>query len=237
MKTAICFTGTGRSLGHTRENIKKFLIDPHPDCDIFAHLSVSPDIDKIREYFDFNEIKNMVIEPDQHFSTEGMRWHPNWPAGLHSGPNPQQTYLNMLYSRKRCGEIMSHYCDTHDIRYEKVIFSRLDVEYYSVPDELEITQMCVPDFHNFTWLQGTGCNDRFAISNLKNMKIYFNLFDHIKQFIEAGGMLHAESFLGWHLSNAGILIKKYPIRFTRVRPDGMRQDERLKEPHLAPEDH
>lgn len=237
MKTALCFTGTARSMEHTHENIKQFLIDSHPGCDIFAHLSPSPYINKIYQYFNFDEIKNMVIEPDRHFSTDELKWYPEWPAGLHSGPNPRQTYLNMLYSRKRCGEILAHHCDTYNTTYDKVIFSRLDVEYYNIVEEVDLESMCVPDFHHFSHLQGTGCNDRFAISNLENMKTYFNLFNRIQEFLSSGGLLHAESFLGWHLHSSKLAIKKYPIRFTRVRPDGSRQDERLQNNFLATADH
>ena len=237
MKTAICFTGTGRSLDLARDNIKKFLIDAHQPCDVFAHISNSKYIDKVYQYFDFDEIANMVIEPDLAFDLSGLRWHPNWPAGKFSGPQPRQAYLNNLYSRKRCGEILTDYCQRNKVTYDKVIHSRLDVEYYNFLDSLDLDAVCIPDFHNFSHLQGTGCNDRLAISNLENMKIYFNAFDRVQEFIAKGGRLHAESFLGWHLLSSQLEIKKYPIRFTRIRPNGDREDESIKKKILEARDY
>ena len=95
----------------------------------------------------------------------------------------------------------------------------------------------MPDFHNFPHLQGTGCNDRLAVGNLENMKTYFDAYDRVREYVSAGGLLHAESFLGWHLISSQLEVKKYPIRFTRVRPNGFRQDERLKELNLMPADY
>jgi hypothetical protein len=237
MKTAICFTGTGRSLEHTHKNIKKFLIDSHEQCDVFAHISATKHLGKVHQYFDFDEIANMAIEPDLDFDIDGLRWFPEWPAGLYSGPKPRQTYLNNLYARKRCGEILIDYCQKNEVTYDKVIHSRLDVEYYNFLDNIDLNAICVPDFHNFPHLQGTGCNDRLAVGNLENMKTYFDAYDRVREYVSAGGLLHAESFLGWHLISSQLEVKKYPIRFTRVRPNGFRQDERLKELNLMPADY
>jgi len=237
MKTAICFTGTGRSLDHTWENIQQQLIEPHENCDIFAHLTPTKYAHKLYKHFDYKEIVEVRVEEDLHFNVEGLRWQHMWPMGPHSGDAPQQTYLNMLYSRKRCGEILAEYSQKNDVKYDKVIFSRLDVEYYNPLPEMELENICVPDFHHFTHLQGTGCNDRFAASNYDNMITYFKLFEHIPQFLAAHGRLHAESFLGWHLMNSGMNIHKYPIRFTRLRPDGERVDTHLQNETLDPKDH
>ena len=224
-------------MNYTRDNIDKMLIRPHDDCDIFAHLTPTKHMEKIYDYFNYKEVAVMKIEPDLYFDVTGFRWHPMWPMGTHSGNEPQQTYLNMLYSRKRCGEILAEHSLRNNIKYDKVIFSRLDVEYFAPLPEMELENICVPDFHNFTHLQGTGCNDRFAASTYDNMIAYFKLFEHVPQFLDSGGRLHGESFLGWHLGASGIDIKKYPVRFTRVRPDGTCIDERLKNSTLERRDY
>jgi hypothetical protein len=237
MKTAICFTGTGRSLNHTWENIKKNLIEPHQDCDIFAHLTPTKHIDKLQKLLDYKQTVKTKIEKDLKLDVKDLRWQHMWPMGTHSGPEPQQTYLNMLYSRSRCGQILADHSLKNNINYDKVIFSRLDVEYYGPLPEMELDKICVPDFHHFTHLQGTGCNDRFAASSYDNMMTYFNLYHNIPKFIAVGGKLHAESFLGWHLLTSGKKIKKYHIRFTRVRPNGDRIDSRLQNRALESRDY
>lgn len=234
MKVAICFTGTGRSIEYTMENIMKTLIFPHSNCDVFAHLTKTKHSDKLKKYFNFNQIKKTVIDEDVEMPIANvLRWRHNWPAGLHSGNNPKKTYLNMLRSRKLCGDMLNQYSTENKIKYDMVIFSRLDVEYYTpLPDNLNLNNICVPDFHNH---YGThvGCNDRFAISNYSNMLKYFSLYDKIIDYHLNGAIFHAETILEHHIKNSGIPIEKYYFRFGRVRPDGFRQDERIKQKQLA----
>ena len=238
MRTAICFTGTGRALEHTHHNLKKYLIDVESGCDIFAHISDSKFINQIHQYFTFDNIKEFRIEKDREIDLGGLQWHPNWPAGPHSGEFPKQTYLNMLLSRLKCGQMLQNYCEKNKFVYDKVIFSRLDISFLKdIPTELDLDTICTSDFHNFDRVQGAGCNDRFAISNYENMKMYLSEFDRVQDFCRSGGALHAESTLFWHLNSSNLQITRYPIRFTRVRPGGKRIDERLSNPVLSWEDH
>ena len=238
MKTAICFTGTGRSLKYTHENIKKYLIDSEEDCDIFAHISESKHVDQIHEHFKFDNIVDLKIEKDVEMNLEGLNWQPNWPAGPHSGPFPKQTYLNMLLSRDKVGQMLEEYSAKNNVSYDKVVFSRLDISFLKdIPKDLDLSNICVPDFHNFDRVQGGGCNDRFAISSYNNMKIYLSEHQRVQEFISQGGRLHAESTLFWHLTTSGMRIARYPIRFSRIRPCGKSIDERLRNPVLNWEDH
>jgi len=228
MKTAICFTGTGRSLKYTSDNIKKFLIDTHEDCDVFAHTTITNYQNDIELFFSNLNTKYFCIEHDEEIDIKNLKWQQNWPAGPYSGDRPKQTYLNMLLSRKKCGEALKQYSTKNHIKYDKVIFSRLDVKYYTdIPQNLDLDKINVPDFHNFDMVQGAGCNDRFAISNLDNMLKYYSLFDRINEYAVAGGHLHAESTLRWHLDTSNLKIKKNFIRFGRVRPNGKEIDLRL----------
>lgn len=237
MKTAICFTGTGRSLKYTHENIKKYLIDPEEDCDIFAHISESKHVDQVHEHFKFDNIAQLKIEKDEEINLEGLRWQTNWPAGRHSGPSPKQTYLNMLLSRDKVGKMLEDYSKKNNVSYNKVIYSRMDISFLKeLPKDLDLSNICTPDFHNFDRVQGGGCNDRFAVSNYNNMKIYFSEYSRIRECISSGKPLHAESTLFWHITTSGLRIARYPIRFTRIRPSGNSIDERLRNPVLNWED-
>ena len=238
MKTAICFTGTGRSLKYTSDNIKSFLLEASPDCDVFAHIAETEYVKNIEKYFTFDNIKELVIEKDKKLDISGLRWQDNWPMGIYSGANPKQTYLNMLLSRKKCGQMLHKYSEATGTEYDKVIFSRLDIEYFhALPIDMDLDSICVPDFHHFSSVQGAGCNDRFAASSFKNMKMYFELYDDIRGIVRMGHKLHGESTLHTHLKLRGLKIKKYPIRFTRIRHDGKRQDERLRDTVLAINDY
>jgi len=233
MKVAVCFTGTGRSIEFTMDNIRQTLIDPFDDCDVFAHITNTKHLLKAQEHLKLKEIKNLVIDDDINMPIANvLRWRPEWPAGLHSGPDPKKTYLNMLRSRSLCGNLLKNYSESNQKIYDMVIFSRLDVEYYTpLPKDLNLENMCVPDFHNH-YGTNIGCNDRFAISNYKNMLCYFDVYNNLVDYHLSGGLMHAETTLEWHLKNNNINIEKYYFRFGRVRPDGHRQDERLKNKQL-----
>jgi len=238
MKTPICFTGTGRSLKYTHENLKKYLIDTEEQCDIFAHVSDSKFIDQVHEHLNYENIIQLKVESDEEIELEGLRWQHNWPAGPHSGQFPKQTYLNMLLSRKKCGEMIREHCRENNFIYDKVVFSRLDISFLKhIPKDLDLANMCVPDFHNFDRVQGGGCNDRFAVSNYENMQIYLSEYERVREFVSQGGSLHAESTLFWHLTTSGLRIGRYPIRFTRIRPNGKSIDDRLSNPVLSWEDY
>ena len=233
MKVAVCFTGTGRSIEYTMDNIKQVLLDPFSDCDVFAHLTKTKHIEKTKQYLNLEQTREIVVDEDIEMPiADILRWRPQWPAGLHSGPDPKKTYLNMLRSRMLCGDLLRNYSEQNDKSYDMVIFSRLDVEYYTpLPDKLNLESMCVPDFHNH-YGTNVGCNDRFAISNCENMQKYFSLYDNLVNYHLDGGFVHAETTLEWHLKYNNIPIEKYYFRFGRVRPDGFRQDERLRNKQL-----
>jgi len=229
MKTAICFTGTGRSLKYTAENLKKYLIDAHKDCDIFAHTTLSEYHQELQDFFSSVDTKVFLIEQDKEIPTDNLKWQANWPTGPHSGARPKQTYLNMLLSRNKLGLELKKHSKENNIKYDKIIFSRLDVKYYNDIDKnLDLKKISVPDFHNFDMVQGAGCNDRFAISSFENMMVYFSLFEKVNDYCQKGHRLHAESTLRYHLNLNSIKIEKKHIRFGRVRPNGKEIDLRLK---------
>ena len=222
MKTAICFTGTARSLEHTYKNIQKKLIDPIPNCDVFLLIAQNPHADKATKYFQIPELKRLVIEEEPEYDISGYRFRPLWPSP--KSISSRQIYIKMVKSRERCNEILSDYETQTNSQYDRVIFSRLDVKYFdNVCDHIEgldLEVLHVPDFHNTFGDVINGHNDRFAVSNRENMDTYFRVLKDVNSFLQQGGEIHAETLLKWHLDNNNTKVNKIPIRFTRVRPDG-----------------
>ncbi len=146
----------------------------------------------------------------------------------------------MLQARKRLGSILKEHCKATENNYDRVIFSRLDVRYIEFPppalDAYDLTKLHIPDFHNFSCVQGRGYNDRFALSNLDNMLIYFNAFDKIQDFCNLKRNLHAESYLHLYLTTSNMEIRKCPVRFRRMRSNGVRSpgDDRLEASPFVP---
>ena len=233
MKTAVCFTGTGRSLQHTHQNLKDVLIGNLGDCDVFILVSDNPHSNKAREFFETApQLKKILIEKEPEYDITKLRFRSSWPSGALSS---RQIYIKMIESRKRCNQLLSSYEKENNIVYDRVVFSRLDVKYFKndwgwdTLNNLNLNQLYVPDFHNTFGGVVNGYNDRFALSNRSNMGAYFHIPDSIDNFLKTGQSIHAETLLKWHLEQHGISVKKIPLRFTRVRPDGEEIDLRLKD--------
>ena len=230
MKTAICFTGTGRSLEHTHLNLKENLIDCFYDCDVFIFVSENPHSDKVLESFkDHPRVKKIVVEKELEPDISGLRFRPQWPA---SALSSRQVYVKMIESRKRICDIMSKYENDNNFVYDRVIFSRLDVVYFEqvckIVEELDMSALYVPDFHNEFGGAINGFNDRFAVGSRKDMDIYFKVPDSLVPFVSVGGHVHAETLLKWHMHVNKVKVLKVPIRFTRVRPGGEEEDRRIE---------
>jgi len=227
-KTALFFTGTCRSLEYTYENLKKNLIDTIGECDIFVFLAENPHAHKFEKYLgNLPQVKKIIIEKEPEFDISNMKFRPNWPNVNSS----RQIYIKMIKSRQRCNSVLEQHEQENDIKYERIIFSRLDVKYFGSTgiylNNLDYDHLYVPDFHNTFGNVIDGYNDRFAVGNRRDMSSYFNVPDSIEQFNISGGLISAEALLKWHLVRDNVSVKKVPIRFTRVRGDGEEVDLRL----------
>lgn len=231
MKTAVCFAGTCRSLQHTYLNLSEYLVKPLGDCDIFMMISENPHATMAEQCFNAlpnNKIIRIEDEPDHDMLN--LVFRPNWPSGKLSS---KQIYLKMIDSRRRCGEILSEYELQKGVKYDRIVFSRLDVKYFAnvgeILEGLNMNKLYVPDFHNTFGGVIDGYNDRFAVGNRENMKIYFDLPESLAPFVKAGGQIHAETLLKWHMIKNQIEVEKIPLRFTRVRLAGEEIDNRLRD--------
>lgn len=218
MKTVVCFSGQARSLEYTHKNIKENLLSYLGDCDIITHTPEDSDAHKVEKYLKKNNL--IVIEPDIFIPPRTIVFDQNCRGEI-------QTYLQMLNSRRRVGEVLA----LTEEKYDRVIHARLDVKYFkpleNVLDGLDLQELYVPDFHSFSIVQGNGYNDRFAVSNYDNMLKYFNLFYYVFEEAKMGIKNHGESTLYRYLDFCKIPVKKIPVRFTRVRPNGDEIDGRL----------
>lgn len=222
MKTAICFSGQARSLQYTYLNLKDYLIDQIPNCDVFIYIA--QDFSSINNFDCLNYLtpKVLKIEKDVYIDDKNI---------IHQQRDIQQ-YLQMLNSWKCVNQLRLDYERENKFVYDRVIRTRLDINFFEPITgigKLDSEYTYVPDFHNFNCVQGYGKNDRFVIGNSENITTYSNMIDFIKQYNEEGHRLHAESTLAFHLSKHNIKVKHIPVRFTRVRQYGEEIDNRLRE--------
>lgn len=235
MKTALCFTGTARSLEFTYKNLKNNLIESLGDCDIIALIADNPHAYKVEKYLDITKIK---IIKEENYDINSMRFNPTYYSRPTTSP---QIYLKMIHARSACRELLELHEIENNVVYDRVIFSRLDVKYFNQVGpflkDLNLEEhIYVPDFHNTFGGVINGYNDRFAVGNRKKMDTYFRIPESLNEFIDSGQVIHAETTLKWHLEKNSINVDFIPVRFSRVRPGGEEIDNRLRNEQLRSED-
>ena len=228
--TAIVFTGTCRSLNYTCTNIRENLIDSIGDCDVFALISKTKHAPNTTMLMDIPQLQLLSIENEPEYDLSRYSFRPGFPprASPHAST---QIYVKMINQRSNANKMLKAYEKEHNKEYDRVIFSRLDVKYFQpvapLINNLDMGRLYVPDFHNSFNGVINGYNDRFAISNRKNMDIYFNLPESVDKFINSGNVIDPETFLKWHMLDNGLIVEHIPVRFGRTRPDGTEIDIRL----------
>jgi len=219
MKTAICLAGTGRQIDYTFDNLKEYLIQDIKNSDIIVYITKNDNSDKARLCFEKLENTYIHIVEETPIDITPFKFQYKWP------PNPamnhalgRQIYLQMLKSRLHINYLIDHTEEITNKKYDRVIFSRMDVVYekpvYDLIKDLELLSnlVWVPSFHNWG-----GSNDRFAVSNREGMEKYFSLYKHVEKYCQQGHMLHAESTLKHHLNNMEMDTRRFDIRFARYR--------------------
>ena len=105
MKTAVCFSGTARSLQYTCDNIKEELINPLGDCDIFAFISENKHSCKFKHFFSSQkQVKKIVVEEDPDVDVSCHRFRPNWPLP----PSSKEVYTTEKEHMKDIGKTKTY---------------------------------------------------------------------------------------------------------------------------------
>tara|TARA_Y100000310_G_scaffold307389_1_gene349434 strand:+ start:112 stop:825 length:714 start_codon:yes stop_codon:yes gene_type:complete len=218
MNTAICFAGTGRAIEHTFENLRKNVIDPFEHRDLIIYIVDSPKATEVKRCFEglgnayVHIVKEESLAIDKYSLDEGFRGSL---IGRHGQVGPQ-IFFNMLKSRSYLNGLI----DQTKQKYDRVIFSRMDVKYEQPIresiDRLDLSKLWLPNFHNWS----KGYNDRFAVSSRENMRHYFSVYDHIDIYAKEGHRFNAELTLKYHLDKKGAEVGIFEVYFTRVRKGG-----------------
>jgi SAM-dependent methyltransferase len=130
------------------------------------------------------------------------------------------SYGSMLYSLKQTGKMLDNYERENNISYDIIIRLRSDALFTNKPSiyEWDMNVINVPIIGRY---YANAMNDQFAVGNSKNMKIYFNLFDRIVEYVNGKQCLaRPEVFLKYHLNRHGIHVVEKDIAFNIIRSDG-----------------
>ncbi len=212
-RVALCMSGSCRGLIETWPSFKKLVLDNIGKWDLFMYV---PNDDHSRLAEDLNP-KILKKESDHHIDERNIA------NGVHCRlKNGLQPYLQQLNGVQKCYELMNQYICSTGVEYDLVIRCRPDLLFVA-PIEPETIfdpwYVHVPDFHQFE-----GCNDRFAVGSLGNMKKYMNQFVYFHEYIRrwhsgisSSPLVTAEMYTAGHLRHMGVSVRLHPFRFHRVR--------------------
>ena len=213
-KYVLCFSGLGRSINYTFNNLQKFLIDDLKPTQIFlvTEDKYSSELKKV-----FNKYENLTFKivenlgkVDSNLSFDS-RWGPQ-----HSKLN----YLNFLYKRLVLSDLIKEHSKFENIEDHIFIYSRLDVVYkYRLSSQIKHIntnkKIYLPNFHH--WLGGY--NDRFALANYNNFITYLEVYKYLKDYNKDLD-LHSEIITRHHFIKQNLKLGIIRLPFARIRENG-----------------
>jgi hypothetical protein len=217
MKTAVCISGLPRGLKECSKSILDNIILPN-NADVFIHSWFNPekagslyrnrhpafqakvlnDTDKL--IIETYNPKKVVIENQKIFDDKKY----------FSIYQPNDEYFifaiqSMLYSIQQCGTLKAEHENLLNFKYdavcrirfdllikEPIYFNSLNLDYVNIKMDCTHKMFC--------------CNDHIAVSNSKNMDVYFNTYSAIEELYRSGTPFSGETLLGDWLFNNGIKI-------------------------------
>lgn len=203
-KIAVLVCGQMRTLDQTYQQIKEI----YKDADFYIHAVLDEDTKK------GHLLKPKIFFSEPQFEMpEKVEYSWNLARGCHG----VQRVLKQLWGLEKVWELYENSGDKHDI----IIRWRPDTLFIENPEQSEEIEeeldnkIFIPKFFNY-W----GLNDRFAFGNYEVMKIYFNRFKKLDEFISIKGMFHPETFLAWSIISQKIDIRRTKAVFHTLRKDG-----------------
>jgi hypothetical protein len=200
MKTVVLVSGQMRTADPCAAGIREL----YPDVPFVVHAVADEDAEKA---FLFRPAVT-VIEPQRE-----MPERREYSIQIGRGCHGVQRVLKQLWGLRRVWQVF----EASGIEADCVVRCRADLAFSVPPEPFEGTGWRVPTFCN--WF---GFNDRFAFGDLPAMRRYFTRLDRLDEYIDAGGMFHPETFLGWAMR--GVPAESTRAVFATVRADGTRDE-------------
>lgn len=201
MKTVVIIAGQMRTAEHCAPGIREIF----PDVSFVVHAPLDQNSDKA---FLFRPAVTL-IEPQPELPERA-----EYTLQVGRGCNGVQRNLRQLWGNKRAWRAF----EMSGLEADVIVRCRPDLLFYVPPETPTPDEFLhVPTFANF-W----GLNDRFAWGTPDTMRRYFNRIDVLNDYIDNGGIFHAESFLGWAMRD--VPLKRTQAVHASLRGDGSRDE-------------
>ncbi len=216
MNTALCFSGLVRSIKYTHENLKEFINRNFENYVIFAYLPKGLDAELFPELFPDAIVQ---IENDPRlFKTKFKNIQFKSAAHVHGSRRKAKfAHMQQLRGIYMSNKMKSEYEEEKNLVFDWAFRLRTDLFFYD--NDLNLNELNNDYFYTTNFHNWGGLNDRFLLSSSKNMDIYSNLFNHVKENRVTGW--NAESISKNYLDLKNIEVKELDyIKFNRIYSDG-----------------
>lgn len=212
MKTALCLSGQPRGLPEGLEQIKRNLIEPNGEVDIFIHCwfdesqafqpfetSISSQSGQVGHLNpkaiellqSLPNIRGIIVEPPKVFDTSKTPDHPT---------AKQNAVQSMFYSFWQSNMLKGIY-EGHSGKYDRVIKTRTDM-WYGSPVVLDDFQemigkaICVPEAHQRIRHYTNTMTDVFGFGSSEHMDIYCGVYPSYEELYQMVANPFGEELLG-----------------------------------------
>jgi len=216
----LCFSGSLRSLENTLNNINENLIKINKNkykLVIFLYIPNDKHKHKI-ELFNKLDIEIIYeIKNDIELNLQNVDWS-NFITKFKNNKCGFQGYLQQLYGIEQNFKLLKEYEEKNNIKFDIICRARSDVLFMNNIDidKFVLDKIILPEFHSFA-----GINDRFAIGNRENMKVYMEMYSNLSKLNNFKMFWQAELYCKYNLEINNINYKKdNSIQFKRVRENG-----------------
>lgn len=230
MKIAWCLSGQPRKFKKAFEYTKRNLLDYH-DVDVFFHAWHDPEL--VGKKFDaapwvtdpgeFEEDLDKQIlslyNPKKYRFEKPIQF--DYDFDYNGSGTPPNIFFSFTYSFLQANELKKAYEKENNFKYDWVVRARFDWALNErLPFEnLDPTAIYIPDLDGTTSnANNLHCSDQFAFSSSKNMDLYTDLFNNIKNYWKSMGVKHlGENLLYHHLTKNNMLLKNLEYNHTFPR--------------------
>lgn len=212
MKVALCLSGQPRSLEVGLEQIRKNLIEPNGEIDIFIHCWFDPEQagqafasaqseqdkrvgllhpDSIKMLEELPNLKALSFEPPREFHIEGCVDRPEAIQGR---------LQSMFYSVWQANTLKRIH-EGYSGKYDCVVKTRTDM-WYGAPVVLADFQefvgksICVPAVHQHMRHYTNTMTDVFAFGSSEHMDAFCEVYPNYKELYDMVGRPYGEDLLG-----------------------------------------
>lgn len=234
MKIALAFWGLTRSLIHTKDSIEEKIInvlkENNIDYKIFIHTYsikevynnsrakefnlqldneeyklLNPDFIKIESQEDFKETIDLLA-----YRTHQDPWNTNYYT--------VDNFICAMNSKSKLTNMITE----SNIIFDYIIYLRPDVKYYTIFDlkwlnNINDNTISISNFHLYS-----NFNDRFALCNYNNYKLYGDTFDKLLSYSKKKE-LHSETFNYDNVKSYNLNINYIPFYYNRIRATGIEE--------------